>query len=42
MLVMWTEGFQGSTQLWLDYNAGEGGVEESLEDPIGNVAGSEA
>jgi len=36
MLVMWTQGFQGWTQLRLDYNAGEGSVEESLEDPIGN------
>jgi hypothetical protein len=36
MLVMCTEGFQGRTHLALDYNAGEGGVEESLEDPIGN------
>jgi hypothetical protein len=36
MLVMWTEGFQGCTRLRLDYNAGEGSFEESLEDPIGN------
>jgi hypothetical protein len=35
-LVMWTDGFRGRTHLALDYNAGEGGVEESLEDPIGN------
>jgi hypothetical protein len=35
-LVMWTEGFQGRTILALDYKDGEGGVEESLEDPLGN------
>ena len=35
-LVMWTYGFQGRTHLALDYNAAECGVEESLEDPIGN------
>jgi hypothetical protein len=39
-LTMWTEGFQGLTLLSLTYNAHvnvSGQVEESLEDPIGNL-----
>jgi hypothetical protein len=36
---MWTEGFPGRTVLRLDYNAELGGIEDSLEDPIGNALG---
>jgi hypothetical protein len=36
---MWTEGFPGRTVLRLDYNAQLGGIEDSLEDPIGNALG---
>jgi hypothetical protein len=36
VVVMWTEGFQGWTALTLDDNALAGGVEEALEDPMGN------